>query len=82
MRMHVDEVDINPALVRRLVAEQFPEWARLTVDPVPFFGTDNATYRLGEEFAVRLPRREKNVETLEKELLWLPRLAPYLPLAM
>jgi aminoglycoside phosphotransferase (APT) family kinase protein len=80
MRMHVDEVDIDPALVRRLVAAQFPDWAGLPVEGVRFFGTDNATYRLGEDLAVRLPRREKNVETLEKELRWLPELAPRLPL--
>jgi aminoglycoside phosphotransferase (APT) family kinase protein len=79
MRMHVDEVDIEPALVRRLVAAQFPDWAGLPVEPVRFFGTDNAIYRLGDELAVRLPRREKNVETLAKELRWLPELAPQLP---
>jgi aminoglycoside phosphotransferase (APT) family kinase protein len=79
MRMHVDEVEIEPALVRRLVATQFPDWAGLPVDPVRFFGTDNAIYRLGDELAVRLPRREKNVETLAKELRWLPELAPHLP---
>jgi aminoglycoside phosphotransferase (APT) family kinase protein len=82
MRMHVDEVEIEPALVARLVGDQFPQWSRLPIEPVPFFGTDNATYRLGDDLAVRLPRREKNVETLEKELLWLPRLAPRLPLAI
>ena len=78
--MHVDEVDTDPALVRRLVAAQFPGWAELPIEPVRFFGTDNAIYRLGTELAVRLPRREKNVETLEKELRWLPELAPLLPL--
>jgi aminoglycoside phosphotransferase (APT) family kinase protein len=80
MRMHVDEMDTDPALVRRLVATQFPDWAGLPIEPVPFFGTDNAIYRLGDELAVRLPRREKNVETLAKELRWLPVLAPQLPL--
>jgi aminoglycoside phosphotransferase (APT) family kinase protein len=29
---------------------------------------------------VRLPRRERTAGTLEKERLWLPRLAPFLPL--
>ena len=28
-RMHVDELDIDEALVRRLLAERFPEWAAL-----------------------------------------------------
>jgi aminoglycoside phosphotransferase (APT) family kinase protein len=82
MRMHVDEFEIDPTLVRRLVDTQFPQWADLSIEPVPFFGTDNAIYRLGAELAVRLPRREKNVETLEKELRWLPTLAPLLPVTV
>jgi aminoglycoside phosphotransferase (APT) family kinase protein len=82
MRMHVDEVDSDPTLVRRLVATQFPEWAGLPIEPVQFFGTDNAIYRLGDGLSVRLPRRAKNVETLEKELRWLPMLAPLLPVTI
>jgi len=80
MKMHADEVHTDATLVRRLVAAQFPEWAELPVEPVRFFGTDNAIYRLGDELSVRLPRREKNVGQLEKELRWLPELAPRLPL--
>lgn len=82
MRMHADELPIDAELVRRLLAEQFPEWAGLAVEPVRYFGTDNAIYRLGDELAVRLPRREHNVLGLRKELRWLPELAPRLPLAV
>jgi aminoglycoside phosphotransferase (APT) family kinase protein len=81
-RMHADEIHTDAELVRQLLAEQFPEWAELPVEPVRYFGTDNAIYRLGDELAVRLPRRDKNLLQLEKELLWLPRLAPLLPLAI
>jgi aminoglycoside phosphotransferase (APT) family kinase protein len=81
-RMHADEVDIDAALVGRLVASQFPEWADLPLEPVRFFGTDNAIYRLGDEMAVRLPRRRQNVVQLEKERRWLPQLAARLPLAV
>jgi aminoglycoside phosphotransferase (APT) family kinase protein len=81
-RMHADEVHTDVELVRRLLAERFPEWAELPVEPVRFFGTDNAIYRLGEELSVRLPRREHNVQQLEKERNWLPLLAPRLPLAV
>jgi aminoglycoside phosphotransferase (APT) family kinase protein len=81
-RMHADELPVDTALVRRLLAAQLPEWAALPLEPVRYFGTDNAIYRLGEELAVRLPRREKNVVQLEKELSWLPVLAPQLPLAI
>jgi aminoglycoside phosphotransferase (APT) family kinase protein len=80
--MHADELPIDAELVRRLLAAQFPEWAKLPLEAVRFFGTDNAIYRLGDELAVRLPRREHNVLGLRKELRWLPELAPLLPLAI
>jgi aminoglycoside phosphotransferase (APT) family kinase protein len=79
--MHADEVDIDGGLVRRLVASQHPEWASLPVEPVFPLGTDNANYRLGDELVVRLPRIPRSVSALEKEVEWLPRLGPRLPLA-
>ena len=81
-KMHTDEVDTDVSLVGRLLAEQFPEWADLALEPVRPFGTDNALYRLGDDMVVRLPRRERTSTTLEKERQWLPRLAPLLPLAV
>ncbi len=50
------------------------------MEPVFPRGTDNALFRLGDELVIRLPRRELNVEGLEKERAWLPRIAPALPL--
>ena len=58
-RMHADEVATDAALVRRLLALQFPEWAGLPIEPVPFRGTDNALYRLGDDKVVRLPTRPR-----------------------
>jgi aminoglycoside phosphotransferase (APT) family kinase protein len=81
-KMHQDEVDTSAALVRRLLAQQFPQWADLPVVPVPSAGTDNALYRLGDELAVRLPRIHWAVGQAQKEEYWLPRLAPALPLAV
>jgi aminoglycoside phosphotransferase (APT) family kinase protein len=81
-KMHADEVNTDAALVRRLIASQFPQWAELAVEPVAFFGTDNALYRLGSDMVVRLPRRQKNAAQLAKERQWLPKLAPLLPLAV
>jgi aminoglycoside phosphotransferase (APT) family kinase protein len=80
--MHADELDVDVALVRRLLAEQFPEWSGLALEPVLPLGTDNANFRLGDELLVRLPRRRRTSVTLEKERRWLPRLAPHLPLAV
>jgi aminoglycoside phosphotransferase (APT) family kinase protein len=79
-KMHVDEVETDAGLVRRLLAEQFPHWGRLPIEPVLSSGTDNALYRLGDEMVVRLSRRERDSGSLERERLWLPRLAPLLPL--
>ncbi len=81
-KMHADEVDTDVALVRRLLADQFPHWAGLPIEQVRSFGTDNALYRLGEDMLVRLPRTERTSGTLEHERRWLPRLAPLLPLAV
>src|SRR6476646_5292758 len=81
-KMHADEVDTDPSLVRRLLADQFPQWADLPIDRVESSGTDNAIYRLGEDMAVRLPRVAGGTGTIDKELRWLPELAPLLPVAI
>jgi aminoglycoside phosphotransferase (APT) family kinase protein len=80
--MHADEVDTDAGLVGRLIATQFPDWAELPVEPVAQRGTDNALYRLGEKLVVRLPGRERPSIALQKEVRWLPHLAPQLPLAV
>lgn len=76
--MHVDEVSTDVALVRRLVAAQFPEWAALGIEPVRSSGTDNALYKLGEDMVVRLPRIHWAVDGEKRAREWLPRLAPLL----
>lgn len=78
--MRVDELEIDEALVRRLLRSQFPEWADLAIRRVEPGGTVNVVFRLGEELSVRLPRRSGGARELRrKELEWLPRLAPLLP---
>lgn len=71
---------IDASLVQRLVASQFPAWGHLTVRPVADDGWDNRTYRLGDELSVRLPTAPGYVAAVAKEDVWLPRLAPQLPL--
>jgi aminoglycoside phosphotransferase (APT) family kinase protein len=80
--MHDDEIDIDEALVHRLLTSQFPRWADLDLVRVASSGTDNAIYRLGEELSVRLPRIEGATGQAEMEMQWLPMLAPHLPLAI
>jgi aminoglycoside phosphotransferase (APT) family kinase protein len=79
-KMHIDELEIEEALVRRLLAEQFPEWAVLPLSRVEPAGTVNAIFRLGDALSVRLARREGPTEPDGKEFDWLPRLAPLLPI--
>ena len=81
-KMHIDEIHTDVSLVRRLLRAQFPQWADLSIWPVPSDGTDNAIYRLGDDMAVRLPRIHWAVSQVDKEHEWLPVLAPHLPLAI
>jgi aminoglycoside phosphotransferase (APT) family kinase protein len=77
--MHDDEVSASIELVGQLLADQFPQWADLPIAPVRSAGTDHAIYRLGEGMSVRLPLRPSAAGQVDKEQLWLPRLAPHLP---
>jgi aminoglycoside phosphotransferase (APT) family kinase protein len=80
--MHADEVDISVALVERLLARQFPQWANLSIQPVTLSGTDNVLFRLGDDMVIRLPRIEEAVKHVHKEYRWLPLLAPFLPVSI
>jgi aminoglycoside phosphotransferase (APT) family kinase protein len=77
--MHENELRTDAALVGRLLADQFPQWAHLPIEPVASSGTDNAMYRLGDELAVRLPRLEWDESGPDMQRDWLPKLAPDLP---
>jgi aminoglycoside phosphotransferase (APT) family kinase protein len=80
--LHVDELDIDDALVRRLLAEQFLEWSELPLRRIEPEGTVNAIFRLGDDLSVRLARRDGPTEPDSKEFSWLPRLAPLLPVTV
>ena len=72
-------MEITPALVTRLIAAQFPQWAGLPVRPVPD-GWDHTTFRLGEDMSVRLPSAAPYALQVDKEHRWMPVLAAQLPL--
>ncbi|MGW5771508.1 aminoglycoside phosphotransferase family protein [Streptomyces longwoodensis] len=76
--MRPDEIDLDAALVRRLVAAQFPRWASLPVSRVTSSGTENAMFRLGDDKVVRLPRYPGPVDGVAHERHWLSRLGPRL----
>jgi aminoglycoside phosphotransferase (APT) family kinase protein len=74
-----EKPSIDTSLVRRLVADQFPQWSHLPIVPVAYDGWDNHTFRLGNELSVRLPSAAGYAAQVHKEHRWLPLLAPHLP---
>jgi aminoglycoside phosphotransferase (APT) family kinase protein len=65
--------------VRQLLREQHPDLCELPLsDSVE--GWDNHMFRLGDELAVRLPRRGASADLIENEQRWLPQLARQVPL--
>ncbi len=75
--MPTAEIDLSADLVAALVQAQHPDLAaplRRVAN-----GWDNVIFRLGEDLAVRLPRRAVAVTLIENEQRWLSELAPRLP---
>lgn len=80
--MHEGEIEVDDKLVSSLLSSQMPSLAHLPLVIVEPWGTDNAIWRLGSELVVRLPRIHWAAAQVELEALWLPRLAPHLPVAI
>lgn len=74
------EIDIDEALVRALLADQYPALAQCDIH-IASSGWDNVIARAGDR-AIRLPRRALGARLLEHEVRWLPELAGKLPLAV
>ncbi|MFC8600636.1 aminoglycoside phosphotransferase family protein [Isoptericola sp. NPDC057191] len=68
------EIDVDVALVHALLAEQHPDLAGLPLH-VAANGWDNVMVRLGDDLAVRLPRRALAAPLVEHEVRALPALA-------
>ncbi len=74
------DFEVTPELARALLRDQHPDLADLPIE-LAENGWDNAVLRLGDELALRLPRRAVAAGLLVNEQTWLPRLAADLPLA-
>ena len=72
-----DKLDIPLSLVKKLIEEQFPQWAHLPIKTIESGGWDNKTFRLGEEMSIRLPSAAEYGLQVQKEHKWLPLLAPH-----
>jgi aminoglycoside phosphotransferase (APT) family kinase protein len=75
----VDKANITVEVVRCLIDAQFPQWSDLPVRPVPNDGWDNTSFRLGDEWLVRLPSADGYTPQVAKEQTWLPVLRRQLP---
>ncbi len=75
------EIDIDVALVRNLLVRQQPGLCAETIR-IMESGWDNVMVRVGDNLAMRLPRRAVAEPLLLNEQKWLPLLAPKLPVAI
>ena len=80
--MHPDQVDVDAALVRRLLAGQHPQWADLPVTPVAELGTDHWLFRIGDDLVARMPRIGWAAGQADSDARWLPRLAGHVPVTL
>ena len=69
-------------LARKLIAEQFPEYASLTIVDVDKQGHDNRTYRLGEHMLIRMPTAKTYALKVPEEQELLPQLAKRLSVSI
>lgn len=72
MQPQEDVVEPSVELVRRLLRQQFPQWADLEVREVSSQGWDNRTFRLGRHLSVRLPSGDGYAPQVDREQRWLP----------
>jgi aminoglycoside phosphotransferase (APT) family kinase protein len=73
------EVEVDEHLARQLLAAQHPDLAHLSVVAIAS-GWDNCMLRLGDELALRFPRRKLAAQLMKHEQRWLPQLKERLPL--
>ena len=80
--MHENEFEMDENLVHTLLKSQSPHWANLPLKAIVHSGMDNALFRLGREYVVRLPRIEwvpgSIVKSINKEYEWVPKIARFL----
>jgi hypothetical protein len=80
-RVHRDKVHIDAKLVRQLLKAQLPHLADLEVQAVPAEGTAKVVLRLGGELSCGCRGSRRRCAGCLSKCVWLPRLAPRLPLA-
>lgn len=77
----ISEFEIDATLVYRLLRSQHPDLAHLPIRLLDS-GWDNVMFRLGDQWSVRLPRREVAGLLILNEQTWLPVIADHLPISV
>jgi aminoglycoside phosphotransferase (APT) family kinase protein len=75
------DIQIDEQQARQLLAAQHPDLADLPIISIAS-GWDNHLLRLGDELALRFPRRKLAAQLILNEQRWLPQLKEGLPLAI
>jgi aminoglycoside phosphotransferase (APT) family kinase protein len=73
------DIDVTPEVARALLADQHPDLADRPIT-LAEAGWDNTMLRLGDDLALRLPRRIAGAALMLNEQRWLPGVATGLPL--
>lgn len=83
--MHSDQLEIPLATARQMIAEQFPDFAGETIEPVGRMGTVNAIFRIGPRASARFSLRQAGaaecLQHLEAEAAAMSEFAAYCPVA-
>ena len=72
------EIQVDEALVRRLIGARYPELVLEHLEPLGI-GWDNAVWTVERRIAFRFPRRAIAIPGIVREMTVLPALAPQLP---
>jgi aminoglycoside phosphotransferase (APT) family kinase protein len=81
-RLHRNEIPIDADLVRELIRDQFPVYAKMSLSMLDASGSTNKLFRLGDDLLVRLPRQPGGSAGIAKEHRWLPEIGRQLPVAV
>jgi aminoglycoside phosphotransferase (APT) family kinase protein len=80
--MHADAIPVTQTQLRGSLAQHAPDFAGLTLTPLPHGGTETRAFRLGPSHLLRLPIRAGATDAFAAETPWIDWLAPHLPLAV
>lgn len=66
--MHPDQIPLAPDVARRMVHEQFPQWASDTVTPLATTATTSYIHRIGDHHTARFPMRREDAAAVRAQI--------------